>query len=168
MAIPRLRQGVSGFFSRLPSDRDLILAEALSPEAQAAFRLLSTYDQRHLCTVYRTLRRTAPDDPDLLIAGLLHDLGKAAHSGRVRLVDRVAAVLLRRLLPRAYGRLTRYPASGWRLGLALTEHHPVLGADWARELGCSERVCWLIAHHADRPLPDDPALRLLNAADESA
>ena len=37
----------------------------------------------------------------------------------------------------------------------------------AAALGCSARACWLIAHHEERPLPDDRELRLLVEADRA-
>jgi hypothetical protein len=153
---------------RIPDDRDANLGEALTPAQRAAFLQLPVYDQRHLCAVYRALRSRDPDDHELLQAGLLHDLGKAALNGRVRLIDRVAIVVLNRIAPRLSKRLTSLPCPRWRLGLALAVHHPALGADWARTLSCSERTCWLIEHHADRPVLNDDALIRLAAADESA
>ncbi len=154
---------------RLPADRDAILAAALPAAAAEAFRRLPTHDQAHLCRVYRTLRRDGVDDPELLAAALLHDLGKIDESGgHVRLPDRVARVLLRRLAPRLLQRLARPDAPSWRRGLTLAVHHPALGAARAAALGCSARTCWLIEHHEDDPPPDDRHLHRLMAADRAA
>lgn len=163
----RLAQGVDALFRRLPRDRDAILAEALSPPQDAAFATLPAFDQRHLCAVYRFLKARGVSSPELLQAALLHDLGKVANGGRVRLLDRAAKVVLETVAPGALHRLSALPAPRWRRGLALAVHHPVLGAAWAAELGCNERVCWLIAHHADEAPPDDPELALLIRADRS-
>jgi hypothetical protein len=166
----RLRQGIGGFRPRVPADRDAILA-TLSGHQAAAFRALPAYDQAHLCRTFSALREAGIADPDLLAAGLLHDLGKGGVpgvAGKVRLTDRVLRVVLRRCAPRLLARAARLPAPRWRVGLALAVHHPRLGAGWAAELGCSPRTCWLIAHHEDEPAPDDPDLRRLDAADRAA
>jgi hypothetical protein len=164
----RLRQGIAAVVPRVPDDREAILIATLTRNQADAFRALPVQDQAHLCRVYRCLVADGATDRDLLIAALLHDVAKVGPEGRVRLHDRVARVVLRRLAPRLLERLARMPAPGWRRGLALAVHHPRLGAEQALGLGCSERTCWLIAHHEDVPVPDDPDLRRLVAADHAA
>jgi hypothetical protein len=163
----RLRQGLHALRPVIPPDREAILAEALTPGQAAAFRGLSPHDQAHLCRVYRWLRERGGVNRDLLVAALLHDIGKEHPAGQVRLLDRVARVVLVRLAPGLLRRLAAWPAPRWRRGLALAVHHPRLGAERAAALGCSARTCWLIAHHEDRPLPDDRELRLLVEADRA-
>jgi hypothetical protein len=92
--VGRFAQGLSAIHPRLPPDRDMILIESLSPAQRMAFLALPAYDQPHLCTVYRTLRSSGEMDADLLQAALLHDIGKVAIGGRVRLFDRVLLVVL--------------------------------------------------------------------------
>lgn len=162
----RLRQGFSGLRPRRKPTGDCL--DQLSPAARAAFSRLSRYDQTHLCAVHDHIVELGFTNTDLLTAALLHDLGKAALGARVRMLDRTLNVLLAAAAPTVHRQLTRLPARRWRLGLALAAHHPTLGAEWARELGCTERVCWLIAHHADDPMPNDDELKLLAAADRFA
>gem|GEM_PF-395774 len=163
----RLRQGLSGLRPVLPPTLDSDLRAALTPDQISAFKRLTAYDQLHLLRVYRFTRVSDPTNTNLHQAALLHDLGKAALGGRVRLINRAANVLLAKVTPRLNKHLARLPASRWRLGLALALHHPELGAAWAEELGCSERCVWLIRHHADDPAPDDLDLLLLIHADRS-
>ena len=164
----RVAQGLAALRPKLPVDRDAILAEALTPGQRSAFAMLPDYDQRHLCAVYRTLGAAGETDADLLQAALLHDLGKAALGSRVRLLDRVLHVLLDSTSPSLLDWATRLTAPRWRLGIALAHHHPRLGAEWAEQLECSARVCWLIAHHANDPPPHDAQLQRLIDADRSA
>lgn len=123
------------------------------------------FDRQHLCRVGCHLRNQGITDRDVLVAGLLHDIGKYDGQARVRLPDRVAKVVLKRLAP---GRLraiaTRYPDGPLR-GLALTVRHPEVGAHVARTLGCSARTCWLIAHHEEPSDLGDPDLAAIQAAD---
>ena len=159
---------MSSVRAEVPRDREAILAEVLTPRQAIAFRVLSLHDQAHLCRVYRWLQDRGVTDPDLLVAALLHDLGKVSSAGRVRLADRVARVVLARLAPGVLARLARLPAPRWRHGLALAVHHPALGAAQAAELGCSPHTCWLIAHHEDADPRADSALALLAEADRAA
>ena len=163
----RLRQGLGALRPRLPDDRDAILASTLTRAQADAFRRLPVHDQAHLCRVHRTLVAGGERDPDLLVAALLHDIAKAGPGGQVRLHDRVVRVVLRRFAPSLLSRLARWPAPRWRAGIALAVHHPRLGAERAKTLGCSDRACWLIAHHEDAPLPEDADLHRLVAADHA-
>lgn len=163
----RARQTVAALLPRRPRDLDQILAVTLTSGQAAAFRDLTPHDQAHLCRVYLFLRHRGVVDEDLLVAALLHDLGKVDASGRVRLIDRIAKVILGRIAPRVWRRLARSPAPRWRRGMALAAHHPAIGAERAAALGCSPRTCWLIAHHEDDLVDDDPDLQLLWAADHA-
>ncbi len=156
----RLRQGVRALWPQpalAPAD---LPPGLLSPAQIDTFLALPSSDQAHLLRVYERLRQQAVTDRDLLVAALLHDIGKVTSFGRVRLADRVALVLLRPVAVR----VATLPAPAWRRGLAIAVHHAALGADQAAALGCSERTCWLIRHHHDAE-PTDPDLSLLQAAD---
>ena len=163
----RLRQGLKALRPAIPPDREAILAASLTPPQRDEFRTLSRHDQAHCCRVYRLLHAEGASH-DLLVAGLFHDIAKAGTDAQVRFSDRVMRVVLRRFAPRLLARLSRLPAPRWRAGIALAVCHPMLGAERARAIGCSERACWLIAHHEDVPVPDDPDLKRLVAADHAA
>ncbi|MGH2533716.1 MAG: hypothetical protein ACRDJW_15600 [Thermomicrobiales bacterium] len=166
IALHRLRQGHAALRSAPVDEQAAIHAARLSPRQVAAFSSLPEFDRRHLCRDFDALRRVGVADMDLLQAALLHDLGKRSPHGQVRLVHRVARVLLGRLAPSLLERLATLPAPRWRLGLALAVHHPQLGAEEAARLGCSPRTCWLIARHEAQPPPHDDALAILIACDE--
>lgn len=154
--------------------RDRALAEALLTPAQlAAFRLMAPADQRHAVRVARTLLDADARDPDLLVAALLHDLGKrdADGRGRVRLPHRISKVLLMHLAPGVWCRLSAQPHRGPARGFYLLHHHPALGAAWATRLGVSPRACALIAAHEGTRNDENEAafeetLRRLRDADD--
>jgi hypothetical protein len=103
--------------------------------------------------------------PDLVAAALLHDIGKVSESGRVRLADRVTKVLLAKISPALLKRVAARPAPRLLDGVSLAVHHPAVGATKAAQLGCSNRACWLVAHHEDEPPLGDQELCLLVAID---
>ncbi|HEX5502425.1 MAG TPA: hypothetical protein VFW96_07355 [Thermomicrobiales bacterium] len=153
--------------------RDRALAAAvLTPAQHAAFARLPAADRRHAAAVLRLLLAAGARDPDLLVAALLHDLGKVAADGRgrARLPHRVAKVLLERYWPAAWARASARPRRGPLRGCYLLHHHPALGAARAARLGASPRACALIAAHQDGPPPPglEDALRLLRWADDRA
>ena len=136
---------------RVPARDRALAAAALSPAQLAAFHRMAATDQRHAARVLRLVLVEGARDPDLVVAALLHDLGKvdAGGAGRVRLPHRVAKVLLERAWPAAWRRLSARPRPGPALGCYLLRHHPALGASWAARLGCSPRARALIAAHQD-------------------
>jgi putative nucleotidyltransferase with HDIG domain len=132
----------------------------------ALFRAMPAYDRAHARAVFDSLRRAGHTDPDLLAAALLHDAGKTVHPrGRLSLWHRVAAVLVRAWRPALLARAGNEGAEGWRRPFFVQVHHAELGAELAREVGCSARTVALIRHHEDPPGLNDPLLAALQAAD---
>jgi hypothetical protein len=86
---------------------------------------------------------------------------------RVRLVDRVARVVLERIAPELLQSLARPPARGWRSGLILAVHHPEIGAGRARDLGLNECVCSLVQRHETPEAQESPSLSALQRADSA-
>lgn len=135
------------------------LAAFLTPTLRALFEAMSLPDQRHGLDVAAALRRGGHgNDPELILAGLLHDAGKGRE---VRLWHRVAWSLAQR-----YGRwVIRLGglAPGARAVFDRLERHPSTSAELARQAGASERTVALIGQQAT---PRDPAAVALHLADE--
>ena len=116
-------------------------------------------DRRHGLDVVATLRVEGVTDPEVLLAGLLHDAGK----GPTGISPRVAFSLGQ-----------RYGSWVWRVAgvlppvraaLARLRDHAEVSASLARTAGCSPRTVELIRHQ-DAPVDLD-AGRLLQLADEA-
>ena len=135
------------------------LATHLAPAQLALFLAMPRADQRHGLDVAAALRRAGHgDDGELIVAGILHDVGKGRS---VRLWHRVAWSLGQR-----YGRWLLEVASmvpGARPVFARLERHPRISAELVRSVGAPARTVALIAGQAD---PRDPAARALHLADE--
>ncbi len=128
---------------------------------------LTSSDRAHLLRVHDLLVARDCDDPDLLRAALLHDIGKADEHGSVRLWHRIARVSVSRLSPTLWRSLTgaRHKLNG---GLYLAANHARLGAALATAAGASERCTALIARHEQASPTGDAALDALIAADDEA
>ena len=135
------------------------LATLLTPEQLALFEAMPRADRRHGLDVAAALRRAGHgDDRELILAGILHDVGKGRS---VRLWHRVAWSLGQR-----YGRWVVEAAQavpGTRPVFERLERHPQISADLVRSAGAPARTVELIGEQAD---PRDPAARALHLADE--
>lgn len=143
-----------------PAERTEVAAW-LSPGALALFDAMPAADQRHGLGVVARLRALGAHDPDLLVAGLLHDCGK----GRtVRLHHRVAWSLGERYGGWIHQTVAVLP--GFRAGMDRIRDHAERSAELLLAAGASERAADLARHQA---APVDPVLgELLRIADEAA
>lgn len=134
------------------------LAGWLTRPQLAAFDAMHVADRRHGLDVVATLRADGVDDPEVLLAGLLHDAGK----GRTSVVPRIVYAL-----GQAYG------AWVWRVAsivppmaraLARLREHAAVSAELAAAAGCSPRTVALIRHQ-DAPIDPVAGMRLKLADD---
>ena len=150
---------VSFVFGRVSAEERAQLATVLTPRQVALFETMPRPDQRHGLDVADTLRRAGfGGDADLMVAALLHDVGKGPEA---RLWHRVAWSLGQR-----YGRgVTNVAAAvpGARPVLERLERHAELSAGLAGAAGASERTIQLIAEQGDAR---DPAAHVLQLADD--
>ena len=116
------------------------------------FESLPVQDQNHSLRVLANLEANGETDADLLKAALLHDIGKTCCP--LARWERVFAVMMEGLFPRAaleWGR--KEPQGIWR-SLVTIQQHPAWGADMAQKAGSSQKVIWLIRHHEAEELSE--------------
>jgi len=135
------------------------LATWLTPAQLALFDGMPLADRRHGLDVMTTLQASGATDPDLLLAGLLHDAGKGRSVG---LWPRVAWSLGERYGPRIWHVAGVLP--GFAAALDRMRDHAGRSADLAQQAGCSARTVDLIRHQA---APGDSAGAVLRLADEA-
>jgi hypothetical protein len=153
------RQFRSHVRARVGAEERDALAGWLSPSQLALFDGMHVADRRHGLDVVATLRADGATEPDVLVAGLLHDAGK----GDTGVWPRVAYSLGQR-----YGRWAWQLASmvpGWGAAIERLRIHAATSADLALAAGCSDRTVALIR---DQDSPRDAEFgELLRLADEA-
>lgn len=146
--------------SILPTSADFELASRyLSGELFALFRAQHPRDVVHSAATASWLLECGHTDNDLIVAGLLHDVGK----GQQRRVDRVAWVLASYvgLVNRVAGPISRFEM---RRAMARTARHSDDGARILLQAGAPARVAELTRLHHTPP-GTDRVLALLQQAD---
>lgn len=145
---------------REPSDADFALArEQLPPALFALFARQHPRDIVHAAATARWLLTRGYSQPDLVLAALLHDVGK----GEQRRIDRVVYVLADAV--GAAGRVAS-PTSRFALrrAVARTREHSRSGANQLAAAGAPVRAVELTLNHHG-PSGHDTMLALLQQAD---
>jgi hypothetical protein len=157
----KVRQTERHVFGRVSdAERNELAAWLTLPQA-SLFASMHRADQRHGLDVVATLRGGAHDDPELLLAGLLHDCSKGPE---VRLPHRVAWSLGERYGDGVLDAFSHAP--GFAAAFERLRHHANDSARLALEAGCSKRTAELIRHQSD---PVDPVAGVaLQLADEAS
>lgn len=156
----KVRQFGRHLAGRVSSAERTGLAAWLTPAELELFDSMHRADQRHGLDVVRTLREQGLDDPDLLLAGLLHDCAKGR---RVGLWHRVAWSLADRYGSRVRAVARRLP--GFDEALRTLDEHPERSAELALAAGCGPRTAELIRHQSDPT--DEPLAAALRLADHA-
>lgn len=155
----RTRQFRAHLGARVAPNERAALVTWLSPGQLELFDRMHVADRRHGLDVVATLRADGVTEPDVLIAGLIHDAGK----GQTGVWPRVA-----------YSLGQRYGGWVWRIAglipgmgtpLARLRDHAELSAVLAAQAGCSARTVELIRNQ-DAPLDPVDGVRL-KLADEA-
>ena len=155
----RTRQFRAHLGASVAPDERSGLESWLTPAQLERFDRMHVADRRHGLDVVASLRADGVTDPDVLLAGLIHDAGKA----------------LTGVWPRvAYSLGQHYGGWVWRTSslipgmatpLARLRDHAELSAVLAAQAGCSERTVELIRNQ-DAPLDPVDGVRL-KLADEA-
>ena len=137
----------------------MALVPWLSPPQLALFDSMHAADRRHGLDVVASLRADGVTEPEVLVAGLLHDAGK----GDTGVWPRVAHTLGSRYGTWVWSASARLP--GFAAALERLRTHADTSAALAEAAGCSARTVALIR---DQETPTDPEFgELLRLADEA-
>jgi len=137
-----------------PSSDSIALAwTLLTPPQQLIFNRMLQSEQVHSLRVLHELLAQQEENKDLLVAALLHDVGKSRFP--LHLWERVVIVLAKKIYPAGAKRWGERVSEdeqaprGWRRAFIIAEEHPVWGAEMAADAGCSQLTMNLISRHQD-------------------
>lgn len=148
----RISQLWNVYFSA-PSDTDLDqVQEILSPPLMDLFTSMHPSEQAHCIRIYKQLLADRETNKDLLIAALLHDVGKSRY--RIKPWERVMIVVGKWIFPQQAKHWGHGKPNGLKRPFVIAEQHAELGAKMAEEAGASKLAVQLIRRHQDT-LPDE-------------
>jgi hypothetical protein len=158
-------------------DSELIQSILTAPQL-ALFQGMQASERTHSLRVLQALLEQGETQGDLLVAALLHDVGKSR--APLRLWERIAIVLVKAVCPYCVKRWGEGSAGDWRRNwrrtFVISARHPDWGAEMAAEAGASILTQALIRRHQEGlpPPGDGPAsledrllARLVEVDDES-
>lgn len=152
----------------LPAAAQAEIDGLLTEPERALFARYAYADQWHARRVLHMLRDAGYNHPDLLVAALLHDVGKARHP--LSVWDRTVIVVGQALFGRRTERWGSGAPQGWRRPFVVRAQHPAWGAEMAIAAGSRPGVVALIRRHQEKLTgaagEEDTLLRQLQWADD--
>lgn len=148
----------------LPDEARRDIAATLSGPERALFDHYTPGDQWHAYRVLRMLRDAGYNDPDLLAAALLHDVGKTRCP--LSAWDRTLIVVAQAFMPERMAVWGEGAPEGWRRPFVVRAQHAAWGAAMAEAAGSRPAVVDLVRRHQDRPKDRDERLVRLQWADD--
>jgi len=123
------------------------VSEVLGAKQLTLFLTQSEAGQQHGYRVMRKLREAGHDQDDLLVAALLHDVGK--YRLRYTWLDRVKVVLTQRFGRQWAEKWAQGPLNRWTRAYVIKASHPKWGAEALAEAGGSELSVALVRRHQE-------------------
>jgi len=151
----RVRQFWNALHTTLLDESELMpIQEVLSDQQMELFTRMQPSEQTHGLRVLQTLQNHGENHPDLLVAALLHDVGKINHP--LHIWERVIIVFGVRLFPDRVKRWGSGQPKGWKRPFVVASEHPEWGADLAQMVGAGPLAVHLIRKHQDMVPPNAP------------
>jgi len=141
----RIRQFREALNPRLSAEELKQAQDFLDPALMALFLGQQRSEQAHSLRLLNQLLEGGETHSDLLVAALLHDVGKSRHP--LHLWERVLIVLGKKFAPNLSASWGRAEPHGWRRPFVIAAHHPQWGAEMATEAGASPLTVELIRRH---------------------
>ena len=132
-----------------PTLEELAPAHSILSDSQMnLFLQMHASEQKHSLRVLREIQQQGETDPHLLVAALLHDIGKTRYP--LRLWERVFIVLGKMIFPKRVQLWGQAEPQGWARPFVVAAQHPLWGGDLALEAGTAPQAVHLIRRHQDK------------------
>jgi hypothetical protein len=145
----RIRYRTSQFWRTLrakPSAEQLLQAEqVLSPELMTLFLKMQAGEQYHSLVTFEKLTAQGETNLDLLVAALLHDVGKIRFP--LNPFERALIVVSQSVFPERSQNWARGTPEGWKRPFVVAALHAEWGAELAETGGATPLTVKLIRQH---------------------
>jgi len=135
----------------------------LTDSQMKLFTQMQASEQNHSLRVLRAIQKQGETNPDLLVAALLHDVGKIRYP--LRLWERVFIVLGKKFFPERSAVWGQMKPQSWSRPFVVAAQHPLWGGELALEAGTTPQAVRLIRHHQNKsanPTVDQTEAHLLS------
>lgn len=171
----RFLQAWNALVTHSTAEDQQLADQILTPRQMNLFLRMQPGEQVHSIRVLRELIRQEKKHPDLLLAALLHDVGKICHP--LRVWEKAVGVLGKFLVPgqaSRWGKIvieTGVRISWWQWAFIVSKQHPDWGAELASEAGASLLATAIIRRHQQHMdlktnLPEDHLIIKLQSVDD--
>ncbi len=161
MIFGRVRQTLQALFAWIRTVDDVLAESYLSEELFELFQTMSRSDRQHHLRVLKYLLERDQTHSSLVVAALLHDVGKT----RVRFTipERMLVVAVEKIMPSLYTQWGNGEPRGWKKAFVVSAKHPEWSADMVAEMGGDSLAVKLIRYHQSRvsDIADDEVQRWL-------
>lgn len=149
--INRLKQFFLSIFSKFTKEDDIYIRSKFNKETLDLFLKLSVYEKKHSILVSKAIERELKKDniidEEIVISGLLHDIGKTKY--KVNILTKSLIVVI------------DYITKGWIKRFKRSEaidifyNHGTIGYDILEDIGYSERVILNVLNHHNKSINNE-------------
>lgn len=155
--IKRIRQFLLCIFSSLGSQDLEYIDKKLDNNIKYIFLKLSKYEKKHSILVARAVEKQFKNDPDLVKAALLHDIGKTKY--HINIIQKSLLVLFDLLTKGKLKKITENKS------INIFYNHGQMGYDILKDSGYNERILFIVKNHHNKNISSDD-LRIIRKFDD--
>lgn len=145
--INRIRQFFLCLFLNFNSDDMDYINEKLNNDIKPVFLKLSDYEKKHSILVAQAVEKEFMNDPDLILAALLHDIGKSKY--HINIFQKSLFVLLDYL---SRGKLKKFTGNK---SIYIFYNHGEAGYDILKSNNYNNRILEIVKNHHNNDVYDD-------------